>query len=194
MKRCKVVTQLICPSVIRVKKAWMIIAIIALVALIGLGVYGYTKIKDLNKKISDQQAQIDELNNKKKTLEDAAAAAAKAATDAAAKAVTNATAGSDEDQVIAAAKNRCEAEVDPSTGKARVFALGTIGSSGKKVAYASNKTFAEVNAGCTNTAGQEGSGSAYILKKVNGSWVVVTVGQGEDPAMTKLYGIPSNFQ
>jgi hypothetical protein len=33
----------------------------------GLGVYGYTKIQTDNKKIKDQQAQIDDLQNKKKT-------------------------------------------------------------------------------------------------------------------------------
>ncbi len=57
----------------------MVVAIFAIAALIGLTAFGYYKIKNLNKQISDQQAQINDLNNKKKTLEDAASAAASSA-------------------------------------------------------------------------------------------------------------------
>lgn len=64
------------------KKVWIVLFVITLLALIGLGVYGYTKVQSDNKKINDQQAQIDDLQNKKKTLEDAAAAAATAVTKA----------------------------------------------------------------------------------------------------------------
>lgn len=64
------------------KKVWIVLFVITLLALMGLGVYGYTKIQTDNKKIKDQQAQIDDLQNKKKTLEDAAAAAATAVTKA----------------------------------------------------------------------------------------------------------------
>jgi len=60
------------------KKVWVILFVITLLALIGLGVYGYIKVQNDNKKIKDQQAQIDDLTNKKKTLEDAAAKAATA--------------------------------------------------------------------------------------------------------------------
>lgn len=59
---------------------WVIISIILLVALIGLGVYGYMQINKLNKQAKDQNATIAELQNKKKTLEDAVSAAAKAVT------------------------------------------------------------------------------------------------------------------
>lgn len=62
------------------KKVWIVLFAITLIALIGLGVFGYIKLKNDNKKIKDQQAQIDDLSNKKKTLEDAAAAAATAVT------------------------------------------------------------------------------------------------------------------
>jgi cell division protein FtsB len=57
------------------KKVWIVLFVITLLALIGLGVYGYTKVQSDNKKIKDQQAQIDDLQNKKKTLEETAAAA-----------------------------------------------------------------------------------------------------------------------
>jgi len=60
------------------KKVWVILFVITLLALIGLGAYGYIKVQNDNKKIKDQQAQIDDLINKKKTLEDAAAKAATA--------------------------------------------------------------------------------------------------------------------
>jgi len=60
----------------RAKTVWIVVAIIAIAALIGLAAFGYVKVKNLNKQISDQQAQINELNNTKKTLEDAAKSAA----------------------------------------------------------------------------------------------------------------------
>lgn len=73
----------------RAKTVWMIVAIVAIAALIGLGVFGYYKIKNLNKQLQDQQAQINDLSNTKKTLEDAASAAAKSAVNATANAITN---------------------------------------------------------------------------------------------------------
>lgn len=59
-------------------KVWMILFVISLLALVGIGIYGYTVISNDNKTIKDQQSQINDLQNKKKTLEDAAAAAAAA--------------------------------------------------------------------------------------------------------------------
>ncbi len=64
------------------KKVWIILFVITFIALIGMGIYGYIRIKNDNNKIKDQQAQISELQNKKKTLEEAAAAAATAVTKA----------------------------------------------------------------------------------------------------------------
>lgn len=65
-------------------KVWIIVSILLLLILIGLGIYGYTVISNDNKKIEDQQAEINDLQNKKKALEDAASAAT-------AKAVNKAT-------------------------------------------------------------------------------------------------------
>lgn len=64
------------------KTAWIVISVILLLALIGLGVYGYMQITKLNKSAMDKDATIADLQNKKKTLEDAAAAAATAVTQA----------------------------------------------------------------------------------------------------------------
>ncbi len=82
------------PKKSQAAKVWMIVAIVAIIALIGLGIYGYMSMQKLNKQIKDQQAQIDDLSNKKKTLEDAASAAAAAATNAAASAVSSAVSNS----------------------------------------------------------------------------------------------------
>jgi hypothetical protein len=65
------------------KVAWIVISVILFLALAGLGAYGYMQINKLNKSISDKDATINDLQNKKKTLEDAAAAAAKAVVTAA---------------------------------------------------------------------------------------------------------------
>ncbi len=70
-------------------KLWIILAVILSFALVAVSIYSYMNIKNLNKKVTDQQAQITELQNKKKTLEDAAAAAASAATTAATNALTS---------------------------------------------------------------------------------------------------------
>lgn len=90
-------------------KPWMIVAIIAIVCLIGLSIYGYINMKNTNKKLADQQAQITDLQNKKKTLEDAAAAAASAATAAAGNAIKSAVTNTDTDknQILASSKSFC---------------------------------------------------------------------------------------
>jgi hypothetical protein len=68
---------------------WIVVAVVAIVALIALGIYSYLKIKSLNKKVSDQQGQITELQNSKQTLEDAAKAAAASAANAAVSALNS---------------------------------------------------------------------------------------------------------
>ncbi len=67
-------------------KVWIIITILLVLLLVAISIYSYMTIKNLNKKVTDQQAQITELQNKKKTLEDAAGAAATATTNAVASA------------------------------------------------------------------------------------------------------------
>lgn len=180
----------------KAKVVWMIIAIIAILALIGLGIFSYMKIKSLNQTISNQQSQISDLQNKQKSLEDAAAAAGKAAADAAANAVKNAVTGSDDDQVIAATKAYCEVKVDPSNGKAFVFSVNSTATPNttKKVVYANNKTFAEMSGACKSPVEGTGSGNFYVLKKSNNNWVVVSEGGTPDQAQVSKYAIPSNFQ
>lgn len=59
-------------------KTWKTTAIVAIVVallLSAVGVFGYLQIKKLNKQVQDQKAQITELSDTKKTLEDAAASA-----------------------------------------------------------------------------------------------------------------------
>ncbi|MBA3679465.1 hypothetical protein H0W80_04775 [Candidatus Saccharibacteria bacterium] len=76
------------------KTVWVIVAIIAIIMLIGLGIYSYFKIKDFNKQVADEKAKITEVSDKNKALENAASAAATAATNAAETAVANAVASS----------------------------------------------------------------------------------------------------
>jgi len=72
--------QIKLPKKDKSKTVWIVISIILLLALIGLGVYGYMQINKLNKSEKEKDATISDLQNKKKTLEDAAAAAATAVT------------------------------------------------------------------------------------------------------------------
>ena len=98
---------------------------------------------------------------------------------------------SDDEQVIAAAKAYCEAEVDDK-GNSYVFTLGTTGPKSVKVAYPPGKQFATVNSGCAPKGGH--SAAAYVLKKVNNQWLVLYRSQMEDPEMTKKYGIPPSSE
>ena len=70
------------------KKVWIIISIVLALALIGIGIYGYIKMKDYNKQINDLKAQVVTLQDGKKALEDAASAAAAAAAKVVVKAST----------------------------------------------------------------------------------------------------------
>jgi len=72
--------QIKLPKKDKSKTVWIVISVILLLALIGLGAYGYMQINKLNKANKDKDATISDLQNKKKTLEDAAAAAATAVT------------------------------------------------------------------------------------------------------------------
>ena len=165
------------------KMVWMIIAIILMIALIGLGVYGYMQMQKTNQKIIEQQAQIDDLENKRKALEDAAAAAAKAATDAAAKAVSGAVTTSDADQVSQLAKNQSEASVG--------VVVGTNVKHGAPT-FSNDKKFAKLTTnGIVN--GQSGPGAVMYFKKVNNSWVYLDTIQNMTPEFQERYGIPAGF-
>lgn len=50
---------------------WMIVAIIFILIIIGLGVYGFITISNMNNKISNLNNQVTDLQNKNKALEDA---------------------------------------------------------------------------------------------------------------------------
>lgn len=112
------------PKKSQAAKVWMIVAIVAIIALIGLGIYSYMTMQKLNKQIKDQQAQIDDLNNKKKTLEDAAAAAASAAAKTAVNTAVNAVTSqeTDKNQILASSNSYCTGaekvtECDPTIKK-----------------------------------------------------------------------------
>ena len=166
------------------KMVWMIIAIIAIIALIGSIAFGYMSMKNLNKKISDQQAQINDLQNTKKTLEDAASAAATAATNAAAKAVGNAISGQTDTTMIESAikadcaqQNAAKSEVGPTI---KTFTVKSV-----------NGNYAQASFQCNGAS----SGTEAILVKSSGNWVIVAKGSGDfvpDKVRTE-YNIPSSL-
>lgn len=98
-----------------------------------------------------------------------------------------------DEQVLAAVKAYCNAAVDPATKQALVLKVGTAGENQRKVLYSSDKNFAYVNAVCSKDGTTEGSGSAYYLKKVNDTWIVLYRGQMTSPQMTTQFNIPSEF-
>jgi hypothetical protein len=155
---------------------WMIVAIIFILISIGLGVYGYITIRNQNNKINSLNSQVADLQNKKKTLEDAAAAAAKAA-------VNTATNKTDNDLINTATINYLEAVVGAKNNQ--TFKIEDININ-------SSKNFATVSIGVLQN-GQRTTGYAVVLKKVNGSWVPILQGQQTLPEDVTKYGIPNDF-
>jgi len=106
---------------------------------------------------------------------------------------TSTTTITTDEQVIAALKAYCNANVDPVTTKALVLTVGKAGASQKQVLYSSDKNFAYVNAVCSTDGTTEGSGSAYYFKLVNDTWVFLYRGQESSEEYTKQFNIPSEF-
>jgi len=107
---------------------------------------------------------------------------------------TAAAAPTTDELVLAAVKNYCNANVDPTTKKALVLKVGKAGTSQKPVLYSTDKNFAYVNAVCSKDGATDGSGAAYYLKKVNDSWVFLYRGQAARPEYTAQYNIPADFK
>lgn len=156
--------------------------ILAVVVLVAIGFVGW-KVWD-NNKSSD---------SKKNT--------STATTDSTKKSTTNTTStdksdvtpvATSDEQVLAAVKAYCNAMVDPSTKKPMVLKIGTAGVSQKQVLYSSDKNFAYVNAVCSADGTTEGSGSAYYLKKMGGSWVFIYRGQMPSEEYTAKFNIPAD--
>ncbi|MFO0862304.1 MAG: hypothetical protein U0516_01115 [Candidatus Saccharibacteria bacterium] len=162
----------------RAKTIWIVVAIIAIAALIGLAAFGYVKVKNLNKQISDQQSQINELNNTKKTLEDAAAAAASAAAAAATKSAINTvtTSGTTDTALIEATKNHYMRNPNIKTVNATV--------------QDKSGDFAHVSV----NFGEPGTSRTAIFKKVNNTWQYIYGGtQAPCSDYAALYGLPSGW-
>lgn len=159
------------------KMVWMIVAIVAIIALIGSIAYGYMSMKNLNKKISDQQAQINDLENTKKTLQDTASAAATAATNAAAKAVGNAISGlSDNDTITSAASAYAQA-INSNVKSAQV-----------KIVKTSN--------GFSWVQITPSGATAYnaLLKKQGSNWIVIYEGTSAPTGqMLQQFGAPTDI-
>lgn len=98
-----------------------------------------------------------------------------------------------DEQVLAALKAYCNANVDPTTRQPFVLTVGKSGKNQKQVLYSSDKKFASVNAVCSSDGTTDGSGSAYYFKNVNGSWVFLYNGQMENTKYKEQFDIPSDF-
>ncbi len=98
-----------------------------------------------------------------------------------------------DEQVLAALKAYCNANVDPTTKQPFVLTVGRSGKDQKEVLYSSDKIFASVNAVCSSDGTTGGSGSAYYFKKVNDTWVFLYNGQMESAKYKEQFNIPSDF-
>ena len=171
--------QIKLPKKDKSKTAWIVVSIILLLALIGIGAYGYMQITKLNKSNKDKDATISDLQNKKKTLESAAAAAATAVTQA----VT--TSATDQEKIIVALRAQCAESYQPESPK-----VGPdLGSYNIKTI---NNGYAQASYLCSNAP----EGPEAILVKQKDNWVVVAQGIGDivSTAVRNLYSIPASFK
>jgi len=147
----------------------MIIAIIFILISIGLGIYGFITIRNQNNKINNLNSQVSDLTNKKKTLEDAAAAAATAVT----KNISSSQATTDE-ALITQAKNKILSNL---TNKTANVNIDERNGDFVRVAY--------------STSDLPGGGSSMTFKKVNGTWQFIYAGQlNPCTDLIALYGVP----
>lgn len=163
------------------KKFLMFLLVLLLLGGVGYGVYywQHQQVDKLAKENAALTARVIELQNQVNSMTEEETA-------------TEPTA---DELAIAATTAYCQAGLDPATQKAFVYTQGTSGAEKKKVVYATNNTFAMVNAACTATAaGAEGNYKNYYLKLSGDEWVVLTSGQTADAAAVKAYGIPAQTE
>lgn len=159
-----------------------IAAIVVVVVFVAIGVVGW--------KVWDNQKSSD---TKKNTAATTTGSAKKETSNSTSTDKADATpAATTDEQVIAAVKAYCNASIDPTTKKPLVLKVGTAGASQKQVLYSSDKNFAYVNAVCSTDGTTEGSGSAYYLKKIDGSWVFIYRGQMPSEEYTAKFNIPAD--
>ncbi len=172
------------------KKVWVILFVITLLALIGLGVYGYIKVQNDNKKIKDQQAQISEMQSSSKILEDKIKALEVASGEAS---NTDATTKKsvDEEKIAAALKAECASNANENSEVSNNGVIDFEDIKSYKIDIISGN-FAEAAYVC----GQgQGGGPSVILAKVSDNWNVIGFGLGPiiNNDVRKLYGVPSNL-
>jgi len=161
------------PEPAKSSKVWMIMAILAIVALIGVTVFGYYKHSQYRTLVGNLGAQINGLQNQVKSLEIQLTAAQ-------AKSPTAATAQTDTQQIISATQNYALA-----TNTAVKSASVTI-----TVIEGSNALVT-----VTPTPAQTNYSNIFALKKQNGIWLVVYTGTVKPTvAEAAILGLPNTTQ
>jgi len=164
--------------------------VLALVLVVSGGVYFWQ-----HDKVTKSNSQSNSLSNEIADLKQQLSKAEQASKDTKTTDVADTVpaVSSSDDQVLAAVKAYCNANVDPATKKPLVLKVGTAGQNQKQVLYSADKNFAYVNAVCSQDGTTDGSGAAYYLKHVNDSWVFLYRGQMSSPEYTKQFDIPAEF-
>lgn len=160
-------------------KVWMIVVIVAIIALVGLGIYSFITIRKLNKQISDQKSQITQLNSqipdKDKKISELESQINSLKTPQ-----TSSTTQTDEQKIIQVLKNQCEAY---KGGRAELA---------KYSIKAIKGNFAQASYICVGAQ----DGPIAILKRAGNAWWIVAQGLGENLVTQEQrlqYGIPSEF-
>lgn len=149
-------------------KLWMIIAILAIVALLAVSGFAYYKRQQYLTKVGSLSADVNALN---------------------ARIAEEQAAMSDKNLVIAQAKANCESQ------KGTTFVIGTVGTAKDQVEFSSDNMSARLVASCqTGTTPVPGSSKTYVLKKSNGAWsLVITTASPITKAEGEKYALPATW-
>lgn len=175
------------PHITKMNTLWPILSLLVGALIAGGGAYYWQQSK-----VTNLDATVSTLSNDITKLRQQLSQSEQANNNSSKDNSTTPTPSSDE-QVIAAVKNYCNANVDPTTKQPLVLKVGTAGPSQKSVLYSADKYFAYVNAVCNKDGVTEGNSSAYYLKKVNNTWLFLYRGQESSPQYTAQFDIPSDF-
>ncbi len=175
------------PKAAKTNKMGLTLSLLVVSLAVGGGVYywQHNKVVDLNSDVSSLNSEVARLKQLPSKIEQTSQKPPQ-------KSEAPPALSADE-QVLAAVKTYCNANVDPTTKQPFILKVGTAGSSQKQVLYSSDQNFAYVNAVCNQDGVTEGSGAAYYLKKVNSTWLFLYRGQMSSPEYSKQFNIPSDF-
>ena len=169
------------PDHAKSSKVWMIVAIVTILILVGVSIFGYIKWRAYRSKVGDQGGQINALQIQVTDLQGQVTTLSAAAAKPATTTTNTASTTTDKDMITAALKAQCAANTKVNVNVGPALGSSTI----KSI----SGNYAQANYLCAG--GNEGP--EVILVKVSGNWNIVASGIGDFvlPSVRTLYSIPA---